>query len=465
MTYLNIEAGQFTYQGMKTPQIDIEDFHLDQGQALVVCGSSGSGKSTLTQLFNGISPEYIEGEVQGLFQIDHLKAGVDPLDAYPQVVASVFQNPRSQHFTLNSTDELAFPCENQGLSRQAIQERLDKVVDLCQIHDLLDRDIFDLSGGQKQLLALASTLMLDPKVLILDEVSSNLDQGTINHLKDIIRKLKDDQVTIIIIDHRLEWTVGTADYYLQIEDGQIQNQWSAQDFIQMTPSDLAAIGLRTNQPVTLPVDKTGERHPFEPTLSLKNLRVGYDQPLLQPINEDFEFHQVTAMVGPIGVGKSTLAEVIAGLKTQLSGEIYWQGQKMTKSKLLDQSFIVMQDVNYQLFHNTVLNEVSLNAKNSDRVDYLLKQLNIDHLKHRHPMNLSGGEKQRVMIAAALASDKKVLIFDEPTSGFDYKNMERFGQLLDELKEEDVIILVITHDYELASKWCDRVVDIEDYQGL
>lgn len=471
MAYLTIDQGQFSYEGSKALYINIEKFQLEQGQALVVCGNSGSGKSTLTQLLNGISPEYIEGDVEGQFEIAGLVAGQNGLNDYVEKVGSVFQNPRTQHFTLNTTDEIVLPCENMGMDRAAIQERLDKVVAITGIQHLLDRPIFDLSGGEKQLIALASTLMLNPQVLILDEVSSNLDHHSIQLIKDIIKGLKADGVTLIIVDHRLEWTVGIGDRYIKLADGSIEKDWSAAAFSNLTEADLADLGLRTNRPVQSADLHFSLDSLHQPVLSLDRLSVGYHQALLSGIKADFSFGEVTAFIGPIGVGKSTLGETIGGLREALAGQVTWQGQRFDKKALLEKSFIVMQDVNYQLFHHTVWHEVTVGTRWQDAdskdeehpVNRLLDQLNIGHLKNRHPMNLSGGEKQRVLIASAIASGKQILIFDEPTSGFDYEHMKRFGELLQVLKEEELVMIIFTHDFELAKQWCDRVVDIETYR--
>ncbi len=471
MTYLRIEAGRFSYLGSKETQIAIEDLSLNQGQTLVVCGNSGSGKSTLTKLLNGISPEYIEGQVQGKFELAHLQAGKNGLDDYVGIVGSVFQNPRTQHFTLNTTDEVVLPCENIGLDQASIQKRLDWVVDLMGIDNLLDRPIFDLSGGEKQLIALASTLILHPQVLILDEVSSNLDQAAIDRIKGIVGTLQSQGMTLLIIDHRLEWTRGLADYYLKLAGGRVEKVWDHEAFQALSEDDMAQLGLRTNKPI-LRSDLHFSKDPvFKPVLDLNQLAVGYDFPLLEGINLAFSYGEVTAVIGPIGIGKSTLADVMVGLRQPLKGQVKWEQVSQDRKSLLAKSFIVMQDVNYQLFHHTVWHELVVGTKweEADPQDEhnlpnrLLDRLDIKDLKNRHPMTLSGGEKQRVLIASAIVSGKEILIFDEPTSGFDYDHMVRFGKILQNLKEEQIVMLVFTHDYELAKHWCDRVVDIEDYR--
>ena len=463
MRLINIQNGTFSYPNQSEHQIDIEQLEINRGEAVVLCGNSGGGKSTLTHLLNGISPEYIEGKITGTFQVDQLIAGMNGLNDYVGIVGSVFQNPRTQHFTLNTTDEIVFPCENMGLAKEEIESRARWVIQLCGIEHLLDRHIFDLSGGEKQLIALASTLMLKPTVLILDEVTSNLDQETIGRVQAILKELKKEGITLLIVDHRLEWTVGLVDRYLQISDAKIINQFDKEMFTALTPKELRDLGLRSNRSVYLNQSEDIKQASRNPILKTEHLTIGHHKPVLQQVEENFKYHEVTAIVGAIGTGKTTLGHTLGGLLKPIEGQVIWDGQKQSSKDLLKKAFIVMQDVNYQLFHDTVWNEVSFNSDSPEHVERLLNQLNLSELKERHPQTLSGGEKQRVLIAAALASNKRLLIFDEPTSGFDFENMERFGSLLEELKKEDIIIIVITHDLELASEWCDRVIDLTMYK--
>lgn len=464
MSLITIQDGKFSYLEQSNNQLNIDSLNINQGEAVVICGNSGSGKSTLTHLLNGISPEYIEGEVTGVFQVDELLAGNHDLNDYVGVVGSVFQNPRTQHFTLNTTDEIVFPCENMGFSKEEMEIRLQRVTELCGIEHLLNRHIFDLSGGEKQLIALASTLILEPSILILDEVTSNLDQETIELVQGILKELKHQGVTLVIVDHRLEWTVGLADWYVQIADGKIINRFDKKQFVALSPQELRELGLRSNQPIHFKEESVDNKEKKrEPVLVTDHLSIGYDKPIIEQVIENFQYHEVTAIIGSIGTGKTTLGHTLGGLLKPHKGEVRWGGQKQSARDLLKKSFIVMQDVNFQLFHDTVYNEVSFNSEAPERVERLLEQLNLSELKDRHPQTLSGGEKQRVLIAAALASNKKLLIFDEPTSGFDFENMERFGSLLEELKKEDIIIIVITHDMELATEWCDRVIDLSKYK--
>lgn len=164
-------------------------------------------------------------------------------------------------------------------------------------------------------------------------------------------------------------------------------------------------------------------------------------------------------MGPNGVGKSTLANTLTGLLSPLSGKILWQKKALSAKDLMKKSFLVMQDTNYQLFSESVSEEVLLNAKHPEQKNLVLEKLNLLDVEKRHPMSLSDGQKQRVAIASAILSGKELIIFDEPTSGLDYFNMQRFGELLSMLKETDAITAIITHDIELASEWCDEIIEL------
>lgn len=196
-------------------------------------------------------------------------------------------------------------------------------------------------------------------------------------------------------------------------------------------------------------------------LETKQLKIGYqNREVLSDLNLHFSSGEITGLMGSNGTGKSTLANTLSGLQEPLSGELLWNGKKVSAKTLIKKSFLVMQDMNYQLFSESVAEEVLLGAERAEYMDQVIDTLNLTAYKDRHPMSLSEGQKQRVAIASALLSGKEMIIFDEPTSGLDYKHMEQFGRLLNELKKTSTVIIVISHDEELASKWCDTIIELE-----
>lgn len=436
---------------------------VEAGECVLLAGPSGSGKTTFSRLFNGIIPNLIEGELKGSSQTFNLRAGVSQIEDYVPLVGSVFQNPKTQHFTMTTTNELAFPLENMGIKPQSIKRQIKAVSQSLEIENLLDRSIFELSGGEKQQIAFASAMIHQPKLLILDEVTSNLDQNAIQRIRRLVQKLKAQGITILITEHRLAWTKGIVDRYLLFNQGNLVKEWSAETFMQLSNKELNSLGLRV-------MDLQAHREQIktkilsptfkEPILETKQLTIGYQQPILKDLNLSFEAGQITAILGANGTGKSTFASTLVGLEKALNGSILWQGQTKNRKQLIKMSFLVMQDTNYQLFTESVEEEVLLGSAYPERKEEVLNQLGLADLLDRHPMSLSEGQKQRVAIAAALLSGKQIIIFDEPTSGLDHHNMERFGQLLNQLKKENIIIIVITHDEELVADWCDRVIELD-----
>jgi len=463
---INSQNASFTFLHANDSFLKSIDLKIVPGECVLICGESGSGKTTFSRLLNGISPNHIEGELSGDVNTEGLVAGKANIEDYVPVVGSVFQNPKTQHFTVNTTYELAFPLENMGLPTDQIKNRITEVTNELNFNGLLNRNIFKLSGGEKQQIAMASANMLKPNVLVLDEVTSNLDQESIERMRQMIKRKKKEGVTVILTEHRLAWTKDFVDRYVLFEEGRRVDEWTAQEFDQLSNKELGDMGLRSmdlsRQNAALPLmEQDSKVNAENQTLQTQNLTVGYDKktPVLSNINIGLDQSEVVGLMGSNGTGKSTLANTLTGLLKPLDGKVLWNGKPISSKELIKKSFLVMQDTNYQLFSEDVSEEVLLNARYPERKNQVLKQLNLSNVQSRHPMSLSGGQKQRVAIASAMLSGKELIIFDEPTSGLDYVNMQQFGKLLELLKDTDAVIAIITHDVELAADWCDSIINL------
>ncbi|AOF48647.1 putative ABC transporter ATP-binding protein [Tetragenococcus halophilus subsp. halophilus] len=463
---INSENTSFRFLHADDTFLKSINLKVSSGECILICGKSGSGKTTFSRLLNGISPNYIEGDLTGHVETLGLIAGEADIEDYVPVIGSVFQNPKTQHFTTNTTYELAFAPENIGESPNQIYKRINEVSEELDIKNLLNRDIFKLSGGQKQQVAMAAANTLRPKVLILDEVTSNLDQKAVEQIKKMIKQKKEQGVTIILTEHRLAWSKGLVDRYVLFENGKLVQDWNSDKFNQLTNHELGQKGLRAmdlskKHKKLLQKEQKTENFQGAYLLQAENLSIGYDKktPILSNMTVGLSQNKITGIIGPNGVGKTTLANTLTGLLKPLAGKILWHGQSISPKELVKKGFLVMQDANYQLFSESVSEEVLLNAKYPEQKDPVLEKLNLSGLEERHPMSLSGGQKQRVAIASAILSGKELIIFDEPTSGLDYVNMQHFGQLLNTLKETDAIIAIITHDVELSADWCDEIINL------
>ena len=462
---INSQDVSFKYLHTNDPFLKNINLEITPGECVLICGSSGSGKTTFSRLINGISPNYLEGDLTGQLYTTDLKAGEADIEEYVPVVGSVFQNSKTQHFTVDTTSELAFPLENTGAKPEFIREQIKNKAEGFQISYLLDRNIFELSGGEKQQIAFVAANMLEPAILVLDEVTSNLDQEAINRISHMVQELKNKNMTIIIFEHRLSWTKDLVDRYILFEEGKIKDEWTASGFNELSNEELHHLGLRSMDLSVHREEIQGKvKHSKENVngiLQTKNLDIGYsNRDVLSALNLNFQPGEIIGLMGANGTGKSTLANTLTGLQRPISGEIMWKDERMSPKQLIQKSFLVMQDMNYQLFSDSVKDEILLGAKHSEYLKDVMEDLNLTDYKDRHPMSLSEGQKQRVAIASALLSGKEIIIFDEPTSGLDYLHMERFGKLLNKLKATKTVVIVITHDEELASKWCDSIIHLE-----
>ena len=438
------------------------DLNIEDGQFVVLCGESGCGKTTVTRLINGLIPHYYEGKMTGEVWVNGAKVSEQPLYDTAAVVGSVFQNPRSQFFNVDTTSEITFGCENLGQPEKDIRERFAKTVRDFRLEKLMDRNIFHLSGGEKQKIACAGVSIMEPDVLVMDEPSSNLDAASILDLREILAFWKSQGKTIIVSEHRLYYLRGLADRFIYLAEGQVSRDYSAAEFEQLTEQQRSNMGLRTFAlerllpPVLPQQEKTA--------LALHNFRFAYknEPETLHIMDCEIPTNRIVGIIGNNGAGKSTFSRCFCGLEKRC-GEIVWNGKKYRPKDRLSTCYMVMQEVNHQLFTESVLDEVliSMEEENQDRAEEILNRLDLLAFKDRHPMSLSGGQKQRVAIASAIASKRSILFFDEPTSGLDYKHMKEVANVLRQVRDTGITVYVITHDLELILDCCTDIVHFEN----
>ncbi|MGI6105273.1 MAG: ABC transporter ATP-binding protein [Raoultibacter sp.] len=444
------------------------DFSIARGECVVLCGSSGCGKTTITRLINGLIPHHYEGKLSGNVWVDGKKIAEQSLAASSLTVGSVFQNPRSQFFNVNTTDELAFGCENQALPPEQIRDRIGEVSSLFSLDELLDRSIFELSGGEKQRIACASVYATYPEVIVLDEPSSNLDAQSIEMLRRVIELLKAQGKTIVISEHRLYYLADLADRFLYLKNGRLISDFSNDEMRALPREELACMGLRELNLDALRSSHITPKQTARPCLPDRYPLINYKNFLCQRNRKtvldieglEIERGSIIAVIGHNGAGKSTFANCLCGLQKH-KGNILVDQKPSKRKQRLQKSYMVMQDVNHQLFTESVLEEVTLNtAKGSEpHAEYLLEQLGLSDFKDTHPLALSGGQKQRVAIASALCSGKEFLVYDEPTSGLDYLNMKASCKLIEEASQQCLLSLVVTHDLEFILSCCTSVLHV------
>jgi len=469
---IHIQNVSFTYEQADTPSLKNINLSVKTGECVLLCGKSGCGKTTLIRLLCGMLPDFYNGVFTGSVSVKGIDPVTAPMYEIAKTVGTVFQNPRTQFYTVNTTSEIAFGCENFGMEPKLIRDRVYETADALHINALLDRNIFQLSGGEKQKIAFASIYAVNPDIYVLDEPSSNLDNHAINELRSMLQFLKAHGKTIVIAEHRIRYLKELADRAVYMKEGQIEKEYTMQELDSMSIAERMETGIR---PVSLGGFSSIIKEQSESSgdiggnasIQMKDVCFSYTkykgQPSLTIPEACFPAGTVIAVTGNNGAGKSTLVSVVGGLLKNKKGTIRINGNIQSAKERLFVSYMVMQEVNHQLFTDSVKEEIVLGVKNPDEeaLHTVLTKMDIERLKDRHPMTLSGGQKQRVAIAAAVFCKKKILIFDEPTSGLDFFHMMQTAELIKTLKADDTYIFVITHDYELIAAACDIAVEVKN----
>jgi len=462
---IRFEDVSFSYgNGEDKNGIDKINLSIKRGELVVLCGESGCGKTTLTRIINGLIPNYYEGELEGEITFGDIQVKALPMHEIAKKVGSVFQNPRSQFFNINTTSELAFHCENIGIGVEEIVDRIGETSVQFAMSHLLERNIFHLSGGEKQKVACASVSTAGTEICVLDEPSSNLDVQAIKELGEILRLWKREGKTIVIAEHRLYFLLPIADRFVYMAEGKIKNIFTPEQIRSLSDRRYSDMGLR---PLSLKPEEKDLIHARGTSneLYLRNFSFSYKRkaPVLNFMKLSFPGNSIIAVIGENGTGKTTFARCFCGLEKKCKGNVEINGKSYTNSQRLKLCYMVMQDVNHQLFTESVMDEVLLSMKNADNAfaEDILKKLNLHNEKELHPMSLSGGQKQRVAIAGAIASEKEILFFDEPTSGLDMRHMKEVSTMISYLHKNGNTLFIITHDHDLIEECCTHVMHLKD----
>ena len=443
------------------------DLTVKTGECVLLTGPSGCGKTTILRLINGLIPHFYPGELSGDIFIDGGSVKERELYDTALIIGTVFQNPRTQFYNVDTTGELAFGCENRGLPEQEIYTRIDRTVAHFRMASLMDRNIFRLSDGEKQKIACASVNVSEPKIILLDEPSANLDYTATLMLRELILRWKAEGKTIIAAEHRIAYLWDIIDRAVVLRDGEIVGEFTGNGKEELTQNQLTQMGLRTTvmeSPAEMQMDsfREGDR-----PITLRNFHFAYhgekknivDIPILQ-----IAAGQITAIVGANGAGKTSFLNCLCGLEKRCKGTLEYEGKLYDSKSRKKLCFMVMQDTGNQLFTESVLDEVLISLKKGtanekETAMEIIRNLDLADFADRHPQSLSGGQKQRLAIACALASGRELLLLDEPTSGLDYAHMKETAALLEKLRSMGTTILVVTHDSELIRACCTRRITV------
>lgn len=483
MELLKIENLTFTYPKMLSPAIKGVNLTVNEGEFVAVCGATGSGKSTLLRLLKReLSPL---GEING--NIYYKGTEISDLDTKISAskIGFVMQNPEQQIVTDKVWHELSFGLENLGLNQKEIALRVCEMASYFGIEAWFEKSVSELSGGQKQLLNLASVMAMHPDVLILDEPTAQLDPIAATDFINTLKKLNTDfSLTVIIVEHRLEEVIPICDRLIVLKDGSVTHNGNPRKIIEKLdnndyiisamPSSVRLYhslsgegdcpltvreGKRflqdnfSNEIISLPTAEYEHRENY--ALQFKEVFFRYERDLpdvLKGVNLDVFENEIFCILGGNGSGKTTTLNAAAGLIKPYSGNIKIFGKKIKdyKNQTLYKNCLSMlpQDVGTVFLKNTVREELS--SAETEELPF-----DISCLFDKHPYDLSGGEQQLVALAKVLATKPKLLLMDEPTKGLDADKKSQIINILRQLKLKGVTVVIVTHDVEFAAECADR----------
>ncbi|SDO56541.1 ABC transporter ATP-binding protein [Alkalicoccus daliensis] len=469
---LLMEVSDFSFAfEEESPILNQLNFSLFSGECCLVAGASGSGKSTLALCLNGLYPDTVEGETKGNISCRSQNIADFPQGKLSQSVGVVFQDPESQFCMMKVEDELAFVLENQQAPRERMQEAIHSVLKETGMLDQKHALIHELSGGQKQKIALASVLLMEPDLLILDEATANLDPMSSFEFTRLIQQVRQKRnCAVLVIEHQPDDWMDIVERVLVIgKEGTLLADDSPDNIYGAGRPLLIKEGIHI--PLSYQEDRNVHKNPpqmhGEKLITLQNVSFSRkNKSILQNINVTFHRGEFIAIVGENGAGKSTLLQLLARLLTPESGNVKLDGiplQDWTERELRRISGYVFQNPEHQFITDTLYDEVAFGMKlNGEKeidakVQELLTAFQLEQFADANPFAISGGQKRRLSVATMLDDTPDILFFDEPTFGQDAKTTKELMRLITELREQGTTIIFVTHDMELVDEYCERVL--------
>ena len=448
-------------KGNVTKAVDGIGFTAYKGEYMGIMGASGSGKTTL---LNCIST--IDTVTAGKIIIngkDITKLPSKQLSRFRrEELGFIFQDFNLLD-TLTAYENIALALTIVKTPANEVESRVRNVAKALSIESILGKYPYQLSGGEKQKIAFASVYAMNPEIYLLDEPSSNLDMTSIQELREHLRLIKGQGKTILIAEHRLYYLMDIADRIVYLDRGEIKGIFTPAEFRRLSREQREQMGLRATDLMDV-LPPSGHVSVGETVLSLKNVSLRYKKrTILHGIGLSATRGEVIGVVGHNGAGKTTFSRALCGLHKDCDGQFQWDGRPMERRDRLKQSYMVMQDVNYELFAESVEAECSFGIRNPDKVlvNATLEELGLAQYRERHPNTLSGGQKQRVAVAVSMICGKELLVFDEPTSGLDFDSMAQVAGLIRRLSDMGKVIFIVTHDFEFVCRTCSRVLHFDE----
>ena len=484
---LVIEHLNFRYSSRTELAIKDISLSIEAGQVLLIAGASGCGKTTLARCVNGLIPRSYKGEMSGSIRIDGKDIQSLSLARISQLVGTVLQDPERQILGTKVANEVAFGLENLALPREEIIRRVEEALIHLKIPQLINRETFNLSGGEKQKVALAGVLAMHPKLLLLDEPLASLDPASAQEALKIIRELADEGMTVLMVEHRVEDVLRISpENAIFMRDGEIKYYGPTSGFdrtvdyheVKLPAAMIMERAVEDPPPARLTELRQNSRLGSgtvkpEPLVKFENISFWYDpeRVVLHDVSLSINRGDVIAVLGPNGAGKTTLVKHAIGLLKPKSGKVLVEGKdthEISVAQIAKTLGYVFQSPSHMLFAPTVQEELAFGPTNLKQTPEQIKQnvqsaieiVNMGGMEQYPPLALSFGQQKRVSIASVLAMTSKILVMDEPTAGQDYKNYLDFMDSILQLPSFEAI-LFITHDIDLAVIYANRVLMVND----